>query len=452
VERVLEYLSSYSSRLKYEDLPAATVHQAKRLWIDTLGCAVGALDAEPVAIARSIADKRVGGHVVPILGGGASSVEWATMVNGLAMRYLDYNDFYQAPHVKTGGHPTDTFAPGLATAALAERDGRALIVAGTLGWEIYSTTGNAIMTKVLDQGLYASIAAACIAASMLNLTPEATAHAIAIAAVANLSVLQSRYGDVSMWKSCAVPYACKNGVEAALLAREGMTGPEEAFEGKFGVFRASTGRYDLLRPMGGKDVPFQIHNSSIKYFPIGSMAQTAIECAVMIRTRLSCPEEIKEVNIQTFEEGHAIMASSDKWRPRNRETADHSMPYGVALGFLYGTVELSHFSDEYRERPEILAMLDKITVAPSTESTALYPEQRKSTVEVITTSGQRFVETKSFHRGHPRDPMSDAEIEAKFRSLATPRLGDARAEELLASLWDLENVKDVRRIVALTTA
>jgi 2-methylcitrate dehydratase len=451
MERTLEALSSYTSALTFADLPPETVHQAKRLLIDTIGCAVGALDAPSVQMARSLAEGSTGDRAVDVLGGGRSNVEWATFVNGILMRYLDFNDFTQAAHVKTGGHPSDTFAAGLATAAMAKRDGRALILSAVLGWEIYAKTSDAVTTmRIIDQGSYASIAAACIAAKMFDLSKEETANAIAIAAVANISALQSRYGEVSMWKSCAVPYACKNGVEAALLASRGMTGPDEAFEGMFGVFKISTGSFDSIGAFGGGDVPHQIMLSSIKHFPIGSVAQTAIESAMTIRDRLSGPEDIQEVNIKTFSYGHAVMATPDKWRPRNRETADHSMPYGVALGLLYGTVELKHFTDEYLTKPEIADMLAKIKIETSPELDAIYPEQRRSIVEIVTNSGERHVEAKSYHRGHPNDPMSDAEIEAKFRSLAEPHLGKGKADELLGLLWDLENVPDVGRIAAMT--
>lgn len=450
MDRALTRISAYSSSLTFRDLPPDTVHQAKRLLVDTIGCAIGALDSPPDGIARELAKRSGVDRGVPVIGGGQTSVEWATFVDGTLMRYLDYNDFCQAPHSKTGGHPTDTFAAGLAVSAMAEGSGRDLILAAVLGWEIYANTSDGVTGRVLDQGLYACIAAACVAANLLGLSLDATANAIAIAAVANISVLQTRYGDVSMWKSCAVPYACKNGVEAALLAKAGMTGPEDAFEGKAGVFKVSTGNYDLIRPFGGKDAPFQIHLSSIKHFPIGSMAQTAVECALKIRKQLSSPDDITEVNVQTFSEGVATMASPDKWRPHNRETADHSMPYGIALALLYGGVELKHFSDEYRQKQEMADMLAKIKVEASAELQASYPEQRRSVVEVVTRSGKKFVEGKSYNRGHPKDPMSDAEIEGKFCSLAQERLGKAKTDQLLGLLWDLENVTNVRRVIELT--
>jgi 2-methylcitrate dehydratase len=451
MDQTLARLSTYTSSLAYDDLPAETRHQAKRLWVDTIGCAIGALNEPPIEMARALATGATGDRVAPVVGGGTANVEWATFVNGILMRYLDYNDFYQAPGMVTGGHPSDTLAPGLALSAMAGCDGTVLILAAVLGWEIYARTSDAVASRALDQALYAAIASACVAAKVLDLSEEATANAISIAAVANVSVLQSRYGEMSMWKSCAVPYGCKNGVEAALMARLGMTAPDEPFEGGFGVFKVSTGSAELLRPFGGGDVPFQIHRSSTKYFPIGSLAQTAIECALLIRRQLKSPDDISEVNIETVRQAVALMASPDRWHPTIRETADHSLPYGVALALLYGGVELGYFSPEYMQKQEVAGMLNKIKVVVSEELDALYPEQRTSVVEIVTHSGERFVEKKGYHRGHPNDPMSDDEIESKFRSLVEPHLGRTKADQLLSLLWNLENVVDVRQIVELTS-
>ena len=450
LDRTLVRLSSYAAGLRYEDLPPETIHQAKRLWIDTLGCAIGASGVPTEQIARAAFGRTERGSGSPLIGGGVTSVEWATFINGILMRYLDFNDFYQAPQVKTGGHPTDTFAPTLAVASMEGTDGRSLIRGGVLGWEIYSRMSDAVESRVLDQGLYSSIASACVASNVLGLTSDGTANAIAIAAVANLSVLQSRFGTVSMWKSCAVPYACKNGVEAALLARAGMTGPPTAFEGSVGVYQLSSGHFELLGPFGGEGVAFQIHDSSIKHFPLGSLSQTAVECAIKIREQIQDLREVEQVNIETFADAVAIMGSEDKWRPRNRETADHSMPYGVAIALLHGTITPDHFSDEHLNHPDVVDMLGKIRINVSAEATALFPEQRRSTVEVVTRSGERYVEQQGFHRGHPANPMSDDEVESKFRSLAEARIGVASVNELLDRLWKLDEVTDLQHLVSLT--
>lgn len=446
----VETLAAFSSTLSYADLPDETIHAGKRLLIDSLGCAIAALDEPAFVTARDAAGGIGGAGRVSIVGGTACDVAWATFLNGFLIRCLDFNDFYQAPGVKTGGHPSDLFAPALALASATGGNGRALIVGGVIGWEIYAITSDAIERKVLDQGMYAAIAAACVASNLLGLSDEETRNAIGIASVANLSALATRYGQVSMWKSAAVPYACKNGVEAALLARGGVAGPETPLEGKYGALKVATGGAELMRAPRAGAGSFEIHRSSIKHFPIGSMAQTAVECALSIRERLGDVSSIRRVRIGTFPEARAMMADAEKWRPATREAADHSMPFGVAIALLHGRVELEHFTEAYFLDPDVLALVEKIGVDVSDEAAALHPEQRLSIVEVETVDGEVFTERSGYHRGHPKNPMSDREIEEKFRSLTVRRLGEAQASELLDLLWSVDEVARADDLLRLT--
>lgn len=449
-DRSVESLAAFSSTLSYSDLPADTIHAGKRLLIDSLGCAIAAL-GEPAFVTTRDATTAIGGagHV-PMVGGTAPDVAWATFLNGFLIRCLDFNDFYQAPGVKTGGHPSDLFAPALAVASADAKDGRALLLGGVIGWEIYAITSDAIERKVLDQGMYASIAAACVASNLLGLSEDQTRNAIGIASVANLSALATRYGQVSMWKSAAVPYACKNGVEAAVLAHGGVVGPETPLEGKYGALKVATGSPELLRAPREGGEPFRIHRSSIKHFPIGSMAQTAIECALAICERIQGPGSIRRVRVGTFPEARAMMADAEKWRPATREAADHSMPFGIALALVHGRVELDHFTEAYFRDPDVLALVDKIDVDVSEEAAAVHPEERLAIVEVETVGGEVFAERSGYHRGHPKNPMSDSEIEEKFRSLTVRHLGDARASELLEVLWSVDEVTRIGDLLQLT--
>lgn len=456
MDRVLDYLSSYTSSLDFKDLPPEVVHQAKRLWLDTLGCALGGYTGEPSKIARALASAVFSAQPATILGSGArTSVDLATFANGIMVRYLDYNDFYQGPTVKTGGHPTDTFVAALSPAELAHRDGKALILGAVLGWEVFTRLGDGILpapgtarATFVDHTTYTAIAAACIASKMLGLSQDQTAHAIALATTANVTLGQTRYGTVPMWKGCAAANACRNGVFATLLASRGMTGPLEVFEGDRGLFQATGGSFELIPPFGGKGQPFQIMQSSIKHYPIGSVSQTAIECALAIRPKLLKIDDITAVNIQTFQQASAVMADSpEKWHPQTRETADHSMPYGVALALIYGTVAVQHFSPEYLQSPELINLIQKIKVVASDECTRVYPEQRLNIVEIVTSSGQRFSERLGYHRGHPKNPMTDEELEGKFRSQAQGLLSESQIEAALECLRNLEQVNEVGKLI-----
>jgi len=452
MDKYVAYLSSYTDSLKYEDIPPEVIHQGKRLWVDTLGCALGGYTSEPSRIARRIAGRIQSTQPATILWSGEkTSLEQATFVNGVMIRYLDYNDF-------NGGHPSDTFAAVLSPAELAKRDGKSVLLGAILTWEIMNRLehAGAIRTRGFDYPTNIAIAGACGASKMLGLSREKIAHAIGLTA-SNVSISATRYGDVAMWKGCAAANGSQRGVYATILAAEGMTGPLEVFEGRGGLIPALTedGSYDLELSFGGDGSSFRIMESSIKNYPCGSVAQTALDCALAIRPKLSSVDDIQKIHIGTFASRMGdrlvnIMADGpDKWRPQNRETADHSMPYGVGLAFMYGGVEVRHFSNQYLRNPELLDLIQKIEIRIDNECVAAYPEQRLCKMEVTTKSGQRFEERLGYHKGHPNNPHTDEELERKFRSLAEGLLPEGRTDDLLTALWNLDQIDDIGEVIKM---
>jgi 2-methylcitrate dehydratase len=459
MDKIVERLSSYTTSLEFEDIPPDVVHQGKRLLVDTLGCALGGYTSEPSKLARAMARTIHSTQSATILWSGErTSVDLATFANGIMIRYLDYNDFNQSATVKDGGHPSDTFAAVLSPAELTQQDGKTVLLGAILAWEVMGRLANAasIRSRGFDYPTNIAIAGTCAAAKMLGLSQEETAHAVGLTATANVGLSATRYGEVPMWKGCAAANGCRNAVFAAMLARMGMTGPLEVFEGTGGLIRALTedGVYEL-ESLGGNGTPFLIMDSSIKNYPCGSVAQTAIDCALAIRPKLSSVDDIQEVKIRTFATRMGgsmvnIMADGpDKWRPENRETADHSMPYCAGVAFMYGGVEVRYFSDQYLNNSQLLDLIQRIKIEVAPECVDAYPEQRLCIMEVTTKSGQRFEERLGYHKGHPQNPLEDKELERKFRSLADGLLAEKQTGSVLDVLWNLEDVDDIGKVIRM---
>ena len=140
----------------------------------------------------------------------------------------------------------------------------------------------------------------------------------------------------------------------------------------------------------------------------------------------------------------------EKWRPETRETADHSMPYTTAVALTYGTVHQGHFDDQYIKDPKLLDLTSRVKVEGSAEADRRAPEAMLCDVEVVTNSGQRYSAEVPYHKGHYLNPMTDAEVEAKFRSLAKDLLTPQQTDQLLDRLWHLEEVEDIREVLRLT--
>ena len=278
----------------------------------------------------------------------------------------------------------------------------------------------------------------------MALSKEQMANALALAVVPNAAMHQTRVGQLSMWKGCAAANAARNGVFAALMARRGLTGPEQAFEGSSG-FNKQFGITLKLPTFGGGNTSFTIEQSRFKSFPCDYEAQCCVAPAVELHKVLQGNVgEAEKIEIETYEDAVRCSADTrDKWNPTTRETADHSLPYVVAVALSRGTVWLDDFEEERIRDPKIHALMQKIEVRVIEEFTRAWPEAYPFRIIVTTKSGKRHIQEVYYAKGHPKNPMSDQEIEAKFRRLTEPVMSLGRVDKALSALWHLENMKSV---------
>jgi 2-methylcitrate dehydratase len=449
---LVEQLSAYAAALRFEDLPPEIVHQAKRLIIDTVGCALGGFESEPSRIAREVAATVTSTQPATVMVSGArTSVDLATFVNGVMIRFLDFNDGYTS--TGESGHPSDSIAAVLSVAERMGCSGKEAIAATVLAYEVFCRICDQADLKPLgfDHVTVGGMASAAAAAKLFGLPERRIAEAFNLAIAPNVALYQTRIGNVSMWKGCAYANASRNAVFAALLAARGMTGPAPIFEGAGGYFKAVTRAPFELKALGGRDHPFKIMECSIKRFPLGQYSQTVVEAALEARRKIRSADEIAEVEIETVSTAVRLMAGDpDKWEPQTRETADHSMPYTVAVALIHGTVEEHHFDDAYLRDPAIRSLARRVKVRASEEADRLMPGAMRCRLALVMKSGERHVALVDHHRGHYRNPMSESELEAKFRKLAAGVLSGLQIDRLLDKLWKLEELADAGEIVRAT--
>src|SRR5438067_1108160 len=263
MDRTTDTLARYATSLGYGDLSPSAVKEAKRHLIDSLGCAMGGATSEPAVIARRLAPVSGGGLSARLLGEGrATTPEAAAFANSAMIRFLDANDTYIS---RGSGHPSDMLVAILAAAELVGASGRDLVLATVLGYEVFGALADqvSLRDRGWDQGVFVAPASAAGAGLLLGLSAQEMADAIAIGVTANVATRQTRAGDLAMWKGCATAVAAKAGLFAAQLAREGMTGPTAAFEGRHGAWEQVTGPFEI-GALGGGDQPFAIERTNSK--------------------------------------------------------------------------------------------------------------------------------------------------------------------------------------------
>ncbi len=448
MDRTTRLLSEYSCQLTYDDLDAATVHQAKRTLIDTLGCAMGGYLSEPAKIARSLAGSVSGSPSARVLGTrGHSSLDMAAFANGCMIRYLDCNDSYFSPG---GGHPSDMVAAVLAVGDGLGCDGHDVITATALAYEVFCRLSDQVVTGDYgwDQGMFSIVGAACAAGHLMRLDREQMGNAVSLALAPNLPLGVTRTGELSMWKGCATASATRAGIFAAQLAAHGMSGPGLPFEGKRGLWeQAGVTHVVTLEEFGGNGHQFLLNDTTFKFYPSQIHTQAPIGLAVDLHQQVKV-DEIESITIETYRSGvSSPNTEPEKWDPRTRETADHSIPFLVAMALQDGAVTPGSFMPERIADQSLRSLMARMQMAEGPGFTEKYPEQYNCRIVVVASGGQRYEAGTSYPKGHKGNPLSDREVDQKFINLSSAVLSEQQCSEALEALWQIDKASNLTRIM-----
>ena len=449
-------LAHYACSLQFEDLSKEVVHEVKRRVIDSIGCALGAWNEEPCVIARKVASEFSAKNGATIIGTSHKSPpDWAAFATGCCIRYFDYNDTYLS---KEPAHPSDNIAAALAGAENVGANGRELITAIALAYEVQCRLCDAasIRARGWDHVTYGAFSTALACARLMKLDPEKTRHAVNIAGVACAAMRQARVGELSHWKGVAFANAARHGVYSALLARAGMTGPAPIFEGQMG-FEKQLGV--SLGKIGDKfSVPFpkmnyglasMILNTSIKYWPAEYHSQSAIEAALFLRKEIADLAQVRSLTIESHDAAVDIIGSElEKWKPETRETADHSLPYITAIALIDGEVTSKQFERERFADSKVWRFLENVKVERNAELSGIYPGAVANIVHVDLADGKRLTKRVDYPLGHAKNPLKDSEVEVKFHALVRPKLGEERAKKIVDLAWKLDEAKTIDELMA----
>jgi 2-methylcitrate dehydratase len=371
----------------------------------------------------------------------------AAFANGIAVRYLDCNDSYFSPG---GGHPSDMIPAVLALAGPQKSDGPAVITAIALAYEVFCRLSDEVVAGDLgwDQGIFSVIGAVCGAARVMGLTHEQTGNAISLAISPHLPLGVTRTGELSMWKGCAAASASRSAIFAAQLAEKGMTGPGEPFEGRRGLWEQAVGRsvevpeFPLGDARGGDD-PFRITRTIFKSYPSQIHTQAPIGLALQLRDKLPA-SDLQSIHIETYGVAASTASSEpEKWDPKTRETADHSIPWLVAAALHEGPVTPGSFTDDRIANPALREIMSRMSLEEKPEFTASYPGEYNCRITLTGRNGQTHSAHTAWPKGHRSNPMSDTEVEGKFRSFAGVALTTGQCDTALKTIRELDKLADL---------
>jgi len=429
-------LGEWVEQLSWDQLPEAVVNELRRYLLDSVGCAFGGSQTPDWGMVRAMTEKEGGNATCTLFGEGTKVAPLqAAFLNALAVRALDYNDIYwqQDPC-----HPSDCLAAPLAAAEADGRSAQDFLLGMLVAYEIQQRLCENSFPGIRELGWHhatlTSFAAAYAAGKALGLNAEQLQHAAGIAGSANCTLGAVTAGHLTMMKNTVSPMATRAGLEAAYLARLGYSGPAHVFEGKESLEHVmdSEWKWDIFDDLGQD---WRILKCGMKFFPTEALTHAPISCTISIcQENELAPDDVQEIRIRTLTKAADILSDPAKYRPASRESADHSLPYCITMGLLYGRVTPELFDDKVVQDPRVLDHIDKIKVFAEPEFEAAFPKVQRCHVVVDTTDGRSFEKQIDWPKGDPRDPLSDEEIRAKFDALA-----NGVSEQRRDGLWELAN-------------
>lgn len=447
-------LVKYALELSYDDLSEKVVEEVKIRVLDSIGVAVPAYFADPIYKVRCCVSSLCCSSPLCysyMFSDVSIPLEWACFLSTGMVRYLDFNDTYLS---KEPLHPSDMIGTLLTVAAYVDASGKDLITSIALAYEVGCRFCDAGSLRVhgWDHVNYITIATTLAVGRLLKLDEKKLSEALSIAATSHAAMRQARAGELSNWKAFATADAVKHAVYSCILAAAGVTGPDKPFRGEMGFIKQLLQNEFDPRPileLENMPKPVKVCETIIKHFPVEIHSQTAVEACQVIRERLGkfSPDDVEEISIGTFRVGYEIIVKDpEKWDPKTKETADHSLPWIVATALLNGEVWLDHYEPDKIRDFNVLSLLKKTKVYIDEEIDKLYPEAIPNKVRVKLKDGREAECRIDYPLGHPKNPMSMSDVEAKFRRLASPYYTKERMNEIMSMVKKLEDLDNVNKL------
>lgn len=450
MSNVTRIMADWAASTTYEDLPVEVVNEVKRYLMDSVGCALGGAQQHDVHIARKVLTELAGsGDATVLVTGEKMDPVSASLLNALMIRVMDYNDIYwkQDP-----SHPSDIIPAAMAAAERAGGSGRDMILGIALAYEFEQRMCEASFPGVREIGWHhATLTAAVspiVAGRMLGLTGEQIQHAIGISASRHCSTGSVTAGKLTMMKNTVDPMATQSGVLAALLAEQGYTGPEHVLDGKEGFSHVfdTEWKFDILTEGLGES--WRILQCGMKFFPTEALTHAPISATLdLVNDNDLSADDVETVTIYSLARAADILADASKYDPRNKETADHSLPYVIAAAVADRQVTPLQFTDAKIMDPNIRGQLNKVKVIADPEIEAVFPELQRVKVIIQTTDGRQFEKQLDYPKGDPRNPLTDAEIAGKFSALAEGIATPNDVKRMQAAVECADDFDDVRELM-----
>src|SRR5574338_540285 len=439
---MLDQLAAFVVGTKYDDLSEMAIDQAKIRILDSLACAIGALDGEPVKMIRAQIKDFGGEGLCTLIGGGRTAPDRAALYNSALVRYLDFNDSYLAEGETC--HPSDNLGAVLAACEYAGRSGKDLITALAVAYQVQCRLSDVAPVRAngFDHTTQGSFAVAAGVARALELDQTKTANAIAISGTAFNALRVTRTGALSNWKGLAYSNTAFAALHATFLAMRGITGPGEVFEGNKGFMDAISGDFELD---WSKEDLERITQTIVKKYNAEIHSQSTIEGVLELKQDHEFTgADIHRIDIDIFDVAYNIIGGGEEGEKitiYTKEEADHSLPYIVAVAILDNQVMPAQYLPERIVRQDVQTLLRRVFVRPVDEFSHRFPDQMPSSIRITLKDGRVLTRQKRDYEGFLTRPMRWERITEKFEQLSRRRVPLQLQREIEDAVANLETIQ-----------
>lgn len=444
-----EQLAAFVVRTRYDDISEAARLQLKIRILDSLACAIGALEGQPIQMIRRQIEDFGAAERCTLIGGGRTSPDQAALYNSALVRYLDFNDSYLAKGETC--HPSDNLGALLAAADYANAGGQDLLTALAVAYQVQCRLSDVapVRDKGFDHTVQGSYALAAGISRALRLDALHTASALAICGTAFNALRVTRTGALSNWKGLAYPmnaFAC---TYATFLAMRGVTGPLEVFEGNKGFMESIAGPFAIDWQQENLE---KVTQTIIKRFNAEIHSQAVLEAVLALQQEHDFKaEEVSHIDIDIFDVAHRIIGGGeegDKTIVHSKEQADHSLPYMVAVAILDGQVTPAQYLPERISRPDVQTLLRKVLIRPLPAFSQRFPSEMPCHITVTLANGLELQKTSADYLGFHTRPMTWQAVADKFRWLSRPYTDQGVQQEIIDCVRNLDTLP-VRDLMGL---
>ena len=445
--------------IDFQNLPPEVVDRAKYFLLDYLGVAGrGAMSASAVAAQKMVANLESVSNGAAVIGTKQSaSPPYAALLNGIAAHSIELDDVVNEASLHPG---VTVMSAALAAGHMANCDGKKLLAGIVAGYEVVIRLGIGLDPSAhYARGFHptatcGTLGSAIAAAKILDLNAAEMKNALGIAG-SQAAGLMEFLSDGAFTKRFHAGWAAHSGLLAALLAREGFTGPGTVIEGKFGFLKAYSDRPDPDRVLAAWGNPYQVLKTSIKPHACCRYKQGPIDGILTIMRKHGLKAaDIESVEIAVLKTGFALVVEPEaqKQKPQTIVDAQFSMPFGAAVAILFGKASLDEYSQENLSSPEVRKMMSRVRCVVDADLEKEFPRKWPARVTITTNRGQAFSVKIDYPKGDPENPLTWEELITKFKELVQPVYSTGRISKIIETTKSLEHVDTLKSLSELFPA